>query len=1043
MAAKYFYTLFVLLCIPFLAFSQDESFETTVPSYWATTNGTLSTSTDHYKLGSKSLKWDWSANAVITISNLQSHGLTASEVLGYYDHFFRMWVYNNAAIPGGQLQIEFYDNTGTKQFYYSFGINYTGWRAATADYDAEMSGNKNSTNITTMKIKAPTSGSGTFFFDFIDFTMPRITERAKDYQLPFIPNIEGDLHWIEMMYYQSLPKTIAATTPTGTELSDLAVVKQKYDNLIKGSPPTSTALNTAIAGYNTANITYSNGIVKGNPLYGKDNPDTENIQVVEDFLWTFARDYKYTFNTTSKDYFLNSVRYLLDQGYADGSLVETTHHIGYSFRNIPLAIHLMQSELTAAGLWDQAQKMVEWFSAVDGIWSPDASSSNMDDGNTRAVARLGACLYKTTDAEKVQYLKGYKQYIETFLTLYPKEEAGMKIDFTGFHHNIFYPGYSFASNNNLAQTIGYISQGVYAVNTNAHSALKKSLLLSRVISEGGHIPNSLSGRNPFVTPSFKNGLKNLGLANPVDTDLLKAHNYTYGSDSQTSAYGTETPPTGFWQINFTNLGAYRQSTWVADIKGFNKYFYGTEIYSSENRYGRYQSYGAVEIIYPGGYTNSGFNINGWDWNKTPGATTKHLSNIDLEAATGRQDEKTVSNFAASLRFGTKSSYYIDPKMEGNYGLFGMDFVQSALSPTHDTSFKFKKSVFCFDGKMICLGSNINSGDGLIATNLFQNNLAATSTPINVDNTAVTTFPYNATPSNASNHWILDAAGTGYFIKSGNSIVIDRKSQSSPKETGDGTFTTGNFASAYISHGTKPINAGYEYVIIPQTNNADMVSFSNNMAAAGTAFYQVIQKNATAHIVKYNTMYGYSLFAAGNYGTSTPIQGNNAPCLVMTNQTGNNLALSFVNPNLNFAANNGASQASSIELKVNGEWTVTTSSGGTLNATVGTGITTLTIQAKDGLPVDILLSPSSLSVAEDNTKQGIFVFPNPASNILHIDKIDNSIQINSITIFDLIGKIIYEEKEVQSIDLTNFVKGVYSLKIKTNTGETFNKKIIVN
>ena len=147
MAAKYFYTLFVLLCIPFLAFSQDESFETTVPSYWATTNGTLSTSTDHYKLGSKSLKWDWSANAVITISNLQSHGLTASEVLGYYDHFFRMWVYNNAAIPGGQLQIEFYDNTGTKQFYYSFGINYTGWRAATADYDAEMSGNKNSTNI--------------------------------------------------------------------------------------------------------------------------------------------------------------------------------------------------------------------------------------------------------------------------------------------------------------------------------------------------------------------------------------------------------------------------------------------------------------------------------------------------------------------------------------------------------------------------------------------------------------------------------------------------------------------------------------------------------------------------------------------------------------------------------------------------------------------------------------------------------------------------------------------------------------------------------
>lgn len=807
-----------------------------------------------------------------------------------------------------------------------------------------------------MKIKAPTSGNGSLFFDFIDFTMPRITERAKDYQLPFIPNIGGDLHWIEMMYYQSLPKTIAATIPSGQELADLAVVKQLYDTMIKGSAPTSTAFNNAISQYNAANISYSNGIVKGNPLYGKDNPDTENIQVVENFLLTFARDYTYNSTTSSKDYFLNSVRYLLDQGYADGSLVETVHHIGYSFKNIPSAVHLMQSELTAAGLWDQAQKMVEWYSAVDGIWSPDASSSNMDDGNTRTIPRLGACLYKSTDAEKVQYIKGFKQYLETFLTLYSKEEEGMKIDFTGFHHNVFYPGYSFASNNNLAQAIGYISQGGYAINANARDVLKKSLLLSRVVTEGGHIPNSLSGRNPFVTPSFKNGLKNLGLANPVDAVLLNAHNYTYGSDSQTSSYGTETPPTGFWQINFANLGGYRQSTWVADIKGFNKYFWGSEIYSSDNRYGRYQSYGAIEILYPGGYLNSLFNINGWDWNKTPGATTKHLSNTDLVAATGRQDEKTDSNFAASLRFGSKGTYYIDQKIEGNYGMFGMDFTQKALSPTHDGSFRFKKSVFCFDGKIICLGSNINSADGLIATNLFQNNLSSTSTSINVDNTAVATFPFNITLSSTSSHWILDAAGTGYFIKSGNSIVIDRKNQSSPKETGDGTFTTGNFASAYINHGNTPTNAGYEYVIIPQTTGADMVTFNNNMTSAGTALYQVIQKNQTAHIVKYNTMYGYSLFGDGNYGTSTPIQSNNAPCLIMTNQTGNNLALSFVNPDLNFAANNGASQASPIVIIVNGEWSMDTYSGGTVNATVGTGITTLTIQAKDGLPVDISLSP---------------------------------------------------------------------------------------
>lgn len=61
--------------------------------------------------------------------------------------------------------------------------------------------------------------------------------------------------------------------------------------------------------------------------------------------------------------------------------------------------------------------MVEWYTALDGIWNLPPLSSNMDDANTRALYRLGACFaYKSTDAEKVQYLKGYKQYVETFFT---------------------------------------------------------------------------------------------------------------------------------------------------------------------------------------------------------------------------------------------------------------------------------------------------------------------------------------------------------------------------------------------------------------------------------------------------------------------------------------------------------------------------------------------------------------------------------------------------------------------------------------------------
>jgi hypothetical protein len=944
--------LTLFLGLQFKAFSQDESFESIVPNHWTTTNGTLSTSTDHYKHGNQCLKWDWNSNAVITVDHLQNNGLVPSQIANNAYHFFKMWVYNTSKVPTGELQIEFYDNTGKKQYYYSFGLNFTGWRAASVDYKTEMSGNKASKNITSLKIIAPASGSGTLYLDCIDFTAERINRRAKDYQLPFISNAGGDSHWVEMMYYQSLPKTIKATTPSAIELADLAVIKQQYDRMIKGGIPSKKELKDAVDQYTKATISYTNGIVKGKPLFGKDNPGTENIQVVENFIHTFARDYKYNSTATSKEYFLNSIRYLLDQGYADGSLVETAHHIGYTFRNIPSAIHLMQSELSAAELWDQAQKMVEWYSAVDGIWSPNASNSNMDDANTRTLPRLGACLYKTTDAEKVQYLKGFKRYIETFLTLYPKEEEGMKVDYTGFHHNTYFPGYTFPAYGNLAQAIEYISGGTFAITADARAILRKSILLARVITEGGNIPNSLSGRNAFVNPSLTSAIKYLGLANPIDNSLLKAYNYSFPGDNQTTSYGVETPPTGFWQVNFANLGTYRQSNWVADIKGFNKYFWGTEIYKTDNRYGRYQSYGAIEILYPGGHTNSLLNINGWDWNKTPGATTKYLSDTDLVAKKERQDEKTNSNFAASLRFGTKNTYYIDQKIEGNYGLFGMDFTQSNLSPSHDTNFKFKKSVFCFDGKIICLGSNIESANGLIATNLFQNNLKTTATPIIVDNIKVGTFPYNNSLNNTVNHWIMDAAGTGYFIKNGEAIVIDRKAQTSPNENGKGASTNGNFASAYINHGTAPTNAGYEYVIIPQTTSDAMTTFSTTMANASTALYQVIQKDATAHIVKYNTMYGYSLFNAGSYSSSTLIKSNSAPCLIMTKQTGDNVDLSFVNPDLNFAANNGLSQISPVTLALNGKWIITSFSGGTATATIINGITTVTIEARDGLPVDI-------------------------------------------------------------------------------------------
>ena len=63
---------------------------------------------------------------------------------------------------------------------------------------------------------------------------------------------------------------------------------------------------------------------------------------------------------------------------------------------------------------------------------------------------------------------------------------------------------------------------------------------------------------------------------------------------------------------------------MVTLKGYNTDVWGAEIYTKDNRYGRYQSYGSVQIMGAPSRKASGYNENGWDWNRLPGTTTIHL-----------------------------------------------------------------------------------------------------------------------------------------------------------------------------------------------------------------------------------------------------------------------------------------------------------------------------------------------------------------------------------------------------------------------------------
>lgn len=106
---------------------------------------------------------------------------------------------------------------------------------------------------------------------------------------------------------------------------------------------------------------------------------------------------------------------------------------------------------------------------------------------------------------------------------------------------------------------------------------------------------------------------------------------------------------------------------------------------------------------------SGYEENGWDWNRLPGTTTIHLPFDLLEnPLTGTMMAHSKENFSGSSSLEGTNGMFAMKLMERNYRNFTPDFVA-------------RKSVFCFNDRLICLGTGIrNSNKNYPAeTTLFQ------------------------------------------------------------------------------------------------------------------------------------------------------------------------------------------------------------------------------------------------------------------------------------------------------------------------------------
>ena len=945
------------------------------PSNWTAATGLITYSGYHYKVGTNSVQWNWTNNDSVTVAN---PGIAAAGVTSTASNTCSLWVYNTAALPGQKLTFQFLDAGGTAQYYFDFYLNYTGWRQAIRSYLYDMKGPKGSATFNRVRIVGPSGGgSGQLFFDGISWVGPVVTRR-RDPQNIDVTGTSADTSYYD--YYKLAPD-IAATTPTAAELADLATVRANWLSANRGGTPSSGSLASAYSAWAGLNIVSNSQGISGQVITDCDAFESSYASCV----LTLGQDVCARTNAASVNKLNLLARQFVDQGYDAGGV--PTPYQDYSWRTTPTGFILGYPGYDAA-LKQHVWQMLDWGYKMGGYWVTSRDWCNTDRIYCDITRHLGAILFLTPDdATAVQWLKGFRRFCERFLLPTNGQDDGVKVDGCGFHHNAHYIDYMYALST-LSDTLFHARNTQFEVNSNAYVTLRGALIgMMRMAnadaspSSAGYFANSLAGRHPFSLslPFGYTTVQNLGRwgggvlgGQTADPFVAQVYNRLFGASypyAPFTPYGPEPNPTGFYQFNYSPIGVYRQSNWVATLHGMYSQFWGAEIYSSANRYGRYQSFGALEILYPGGLGASGWSLAGWDWNKPPGTTTIALPWTMLLAENDREDVVSGRNFAGALSFRGQGGLYGCNFQEVNGGSWG-------YKANHNPTFVWRKSWFCFSNEVVCLGSNIGNNDSTnrTVTTCFQGLLPNTSSATVLNGANITAFPYATTNNGASACWLLDGYGTGYFVQPGVPLCLSRSLQTSPDQSGDGATSSANYATAWLDHGTAPSGASYQYVVFPSTTAAAMAQVAATYTNSATAPYAVLEQDATAHVVQWKAdgRIGCSIFSVSQLASAvtnaSPLRSVTRPCLIMTQPDTNGvLWLTLVDPDLNII--NDISTPTNHNLTLAGSWWI---ASGPTNASVLSRTSTSTmlrLQTVHGLPVELMLqsnSPLTISSVADRT-----------------------------------------------------------------------------
>ncbi|GHB10396.1 MULTISPECIES: chondroitinase family polysaccharide lyase [Streptomyces] len=870
--------------------------------------------------GTHALRWDHGPRSVITVDAEPAWAADPYEPRPLADQAwqgtvdtFSVWIYNEApADPDDVVRFEFGRGSRT-DCWFEFRLDFTGWRTAWVRYAYDMHGRPHPA-MDTVRIIAPRR-PGTLWIDQLLLNVAlRPDAPTRDAQVPEIC-VEGDdwdqQHWQALYLFDRIltRTTIPTPAPSTAEADALGVLKTRYHtDYLAAAPKVDDAYVATLTGQ-------ADAVLTGRPVFSyqsqiyppeisadlKSFVGAVTLRTVTDLMQKIAQAHDAggtAYRPALGSLYVRLVERLREQGWTYGSCLGTIHHVGYDIRGYYDSVYLMRQVLAAAGLFEAVRTDLTWLTGFGRIFRGfdhrNAHGSTSDIINTTVRGKLAVALLQDGEARQIAYLKALRDWLSTYLLPTTGIQDGVKTDGTTFHHVGFFPDYARDGFVGLAPLVYVLSGGPFRISTEAHESLKQAVLTLRVVANTHHWPVSLSGRNPGGTTGLViSPFQWLTVAGTPDASrdldpelgaaflrLLPAAPTTAQKKiaARLAAEGVsaESAPSGAWAYNYAALAVQRRDAWQVTVRGHNRYLWSTEIYDGSNWYGRYNTYGQIQVLHRGTpVTNldSGYSHDGYDWNRRPGTTTLHKPWARLKGdLTGTIEEVLLTD----ERFAGAHT------IEGRNGMFAMRLREH---PKYEGSHRARTSVFLFDNLVVALGTGIENSDRQheTETTLFQTRLAATSAPTLVDGEPVTSFPYALTDQElTSARWLLDDKGLGYYLPPGQRLALTRSTQLS-RHHGTDAETRGDFATAWLRHGTAPRDASYTYAMLVGATAEAMEDFTEAMSDGARAPYTVERADTLAHIVtdRATGITGYAVFdPTAALAGSGPVRAVDTPCMLL-------------------------------------------------------------------------------------------------------------------------------------------------------------------